>query len=86
MAVSVFSEPLKGFQCFPICRFDVFTHSLLSNMKRMSGPGGLPGAQRFKADNSLIEDDEVRITRVYRMMKELCEFGKDMSKRREGGG
>ncbi len=62
VSVSVFSEPLKGFQCLKICRFDIFTHSLLSNMKRMSGLGGRPGAQRVKADNSLAveEDDEVR--------------------------
>ncbi len=56
-------------------------------MKRVSGPGGLPGSQRVKADNSSVQDDdEVRITRVYRVMKELCEFGKDLSKRRVVGG
>ncbi len=52
----------QGFQRFPICRLGSFTHSLLSNMKRMSGHGGLPGAQRVKADSPLIQDDdEVRI-------------------------
>ncbi len=70
VAVLVFSEPLKGFQQTPICRLDSFTYSLLSNMKKMSGPGGLPGAQRVKADNSLVEDDEVRIIRsAHRVME-----------------